>query len=97
MRREKGSEHDEGNSDDEEADEVLAQVIEGLKLEDHEPNEDEEEFKEEEYPWCIICNEDAVLICRECDGEIFCRRCFKECHMDADIRCHSGEPYNPKK
>ena len=87
--------NEEQSDDDDEAEQVMAQVIEGLRLENHDP--EEEEFKEAEYPWCIICNEDAVLICRECDDEIFCRRCFKECHMDEDIRSHSGETYKPKK
>ena len=40
------------SSDEEEKEEILAQVIESLKLEDHDPSGDEEdEFKVEEYPW----------------------------------------------
>ena len=86
---------DSESSDDEEAkEEVLTQVIESLRLEDHDPDEEEEkEFKMEEYPWCIICNEDANLRCRECDGDLYCTRCFKECHKDYDIRDHTGESY----
>ena len=82
------------SSEDEDA---INDVIESLKLEDHDPmDQDEQEFKPEEYPWCIICNEDAVLRCQQCDGDLFCKRCFRECHLDADIRNHSGKPYTKK-
>ena len=89
----KSDKEDSESSDEEAKEEILTQVIESLRLEDHDPDEEEKEFKMEEYPWCIICNEDANLRCRECDGDLYCTRCFKECHKDYDIRDHTGEHY----
>lgn len=49
----------------------------------------------EELPWCTICNEDAVLRCFSCDGDLFCRSCFKECHDDdEEWRGHKTEPFS---
>ena len=30
--------------------------------------------------WCIVCLEDATLRCVDCDGDLFCDRCFAEFH-----------------
>ena len=89
----KSDKEDSESSDEEAKEEILTQVIESLRLEDDDPDEEEKEFKMEEYPWCIICNEDANLRCRECDGDLYCTRCLKECHKDYDIRDHTGEHY----
>ncbi|XP_052562064.1 abscission/NoCut checkpoint regulator [Culex pipiens pallens] len=52
---------------------------------------------EEELPWCTICNEDAVVRCLSCDGDLFCRGCFRECHEDdEDYRAHKTKPYKGK-
>ena len=67
----------ESSSDEDEDD--IAHVIASLRLEDHNPGEEkdeEDEFKEVEYPWCIICNEDATVRCVSCDGDLYCKRCF---------------------
>lgn len=49
----------------------------------------------EELPWCTICNEDAVLRCQSCDGDLFCSACFKECHLDdEEWRGHKTQPYS---
>jgi hypothetical protein len=88
------------DDDEDEAEMVVAQVIDSLTLEEHTPgapDEDSDEFKIKEFPWCIICNEDATLRCLECDGDLYCRSCFKECHKDADIRGHSSEPFKPRE
>ena len=81
----------ESSSDEDE----IADVIASLKLEDHDPGK-EEEFKPVEYPWCIICNDDAVLRCVQCEGDLYCKRCFRECHVDFDTKHHVAETYKRK-
>ncbi|KAJ3022741.1 Abscission/NoCut checkpoint regulator [Thoreauomyces humboldtii] len=41
-----------------------------------------------EEQWCCICNDDAVLICVDCDEDYYCQNCFREGHMDAENRRH---------
>ena len=49
----------------------------------------------EELPWCGICNDDADLRCLNCDRELFCRRCFRECHEEFEMK-HRSEPFKRK-
>jgi hypothetical protein len=32
---------------------------------------------EDEDSWCCLCNGDAVLLCFDCDEDLYCGRCFK--------------------
>lgn len=52
------------------------------------------EVKEEEFPFCIICNDDARLRCPQCSNDLYCKPCFKEFHEDEDD--HKPVPYKPK-
>jgi hypothetical protein len=39
--------------------------------------------------WCCLCNADATVVCPECDGDLFCKRCAKEAHtQDLEISGH---------
>ncbi|KAK6505468.1 hypothetical protein TWF481_007367 [Arthrobotrys musiformis] len=50
--------------------------------------------------WCCICNEDAVVKCLGCDGDLYCTECFNEGHRgnDApyDMKRHKALAYNKK-
>ena len=48
----------------------------------------EAEKSKEELPWCVICNEDAILCCKDCDDDLYCMECFTEFHSDSDTRKH---------
>ncbi|KAI9589320.1 abscission/NoCut checkpoint regulator [Glossina fuscipes] len=49
----------------------------------------------EELPWCNICNEDAVYRCKDCDNELFCAHCFRDCHEDdEEYRNHVKENFS---
>lgn len=50
---------------------------------------------EEELPWCAICNEDATLRCKDCDGQLYCGRCYKEYHDNEEYQLHTKEKYRP--
>ncbi|CAB4394031.1 unnamed protein product [Rhizophagus irregularis] len=48
--------------------------------------------------WCCICNEDAIIKCRDCDGDLYCQSCFNEGHLgshsDYETKQHKFEVYN---
>lgn len=46
--------------------------------------------------WCEICNEDAVIRCRDCHNEKYCRECFHELHEDPDMKRHKPVKYKPR-
>lgn len=37
---------------------------------------------------CTICLEKAEIKCRQCDGDLYCKDCFKECHQESPMREH---------
>ncbi|KAF2756630.1 hypothetical protein EJ05DRAFT_70699 [Pseudovirgaria hyperparasitica] len=50
--------------------------------------------------WCIICNDDATLKCTGCDGDLYCRSCWKEGHTGESAgyeeRMHRTRKYEKK-
>jgi hypothetical protein len=59
------------------------------------PFELPEDDEEEEMPWCCICNDDAVLRCVSCDGDLYCRSCYAEGHPrdDPEMFRHKTQKY----
>ena len=64
----------------------------------HFENESSAENEEKELPWCSICNADAIVRCVEgCDGDLYCSRCFKECHDEIDLKEHKTIVFKPNQ
>ncbi|GAB0100489.1 abscission/NoCut checkpoint regulator [Sergentomyia squamirostris] len=97
---------DDESEDEETAARKIAQkYLEESALEDNILDPDEKELisslpppskDTEELPWCTICNEDATIRCTDCDGELFCRECFKDIHDDEEYKAHRTKAYKGK-
>uniref|UniRef100_A0A182MRI1 FYVE-type domain-containing protein n=1 Tax=Anopheles culicifacies TaxID=139723 RepID=A0A182MRI1_9DIPT len=95
------SDSDEGLTDEELARKLAQRYAEEGRLEAkmHLESELDDERtvaasgEEEELPWCTICNEDAVMRCRGCDNDLYCRACYKEFHYDEDPKEHPTVPF----
>lgn len=101
---------DEGRPEETEAEEtsrIVKQYLEEAKLDDLVLDPEEQELIEgvpqapkkdtEELPFCEICNEDAVCRCVGCDGNLFCKPCFKEFHDEEDYKDHKVKDYRAPK
>ncbi|XP_076815803.1 abscission/NoCut checkpoint regulator-like [Clavelina lepadiformis] len=47
---------------------------------------------EEEFPWCFMCNDDAIIRCITCE-DLFCKTCFRISHKDSDMKGHKTEKF----
>ena len=87
-------------SDEEPTDRILAKILAEARLEDRlsplpldEGGEVGAGGEPEELPWCVICNDDAVVRCRDCGGDLYCGGCFSELHADKYDRKHRTERF----
>ncbi|PSN32324.1 hypothetical protein C0J52_17632 [Blattella germanica] len=46
-----------------------------------------------EFPWCIICNDNAAIRCIDCDDDLYCKQCFKQGHDEWDLKDHKFVPF----
>jgi len=89
------------DNDEESADSVLKQILAEQALEDHlagvEVTGDDYNYDDNvELPWCGICNEDASIRCKGCDGDLYCSACFKEFHIGEDPNEHKPKKFVKK-
>ncbi|KAI0837469.1 hypothetical protein F5Y06DRAFT_270501 [Hypoxylon sp. FL0890] len=52
---------------------------------------------EDQKTWCVVCLEDGAIRCLDCDGDVYCARCWKEMHVGPsagyDERGHRWEKF----
>ncbi|KAG8236182.1 hypothetical protein J437_LFUL013448 [Ladona fulva] len=56
-----------------------AKMEKELQMLDYEEKEQAEIEEQKQFPWCVICNENATQRCIDCDGDLYCDACFREC------------------
>ncbi|XP_046457257.1 abscission/NoCut checkpoint regulator-like isoform X1 [Daphnia pulex] len=98
--KEDKSSDEDSEDEDKQAARIINRVLDEdrLELEDEGICDEGVAAGQEELPWCELCNGDAHLRCFDCDGDLYCRRCWKEIHKDADLKHHRTENYKaPKK
>jgi len=61
------------------------------------PATSEEFGDDDELPFCCICEEDASVRCVDCEMDIFCQRCYRECHVEIEVTDHRTVPYRVPK
>lgn len=83
-----GVEKSESESEEDEVGRVVSQLTEEARLDDGAVMGLDSGPEPSELPWCVICNEDAVVRCRDCGGDLYCAACFSEFHQDRDDRGH---------
>lgn len=101
MDLEKEKDKDNEAEEEEEAnklvEKLLAADVEAEELDslndDTEDNSKSDKETTEEFPWCVICTEDAKIRCFGCDSDLYCMGCFKECHDSLEIKDHKTCPY----
>jgi hypothetical protein len=84
-------------SSDEEVEATIQKAVDEAALEEKLGDDSEDNEKEEELPWCIICNEDATVMCLDCDNDLYCKSCFSQGHDEWQLQHHRNVPFTPKK
>ena len=78
----------ESESEEDEVGRVVSQLTEEARLDDGAVTGLDSGPEPSELPWCVVCNEDAVVRCRDCGGDLYCAACFSEFHQDREDRGH---------
>ena len=50
-------------------------------------------YPADELPWCCICNDDADIVCQDCNNDLYCMRCFKHGHEEFAMYSHRYQLY----
>jgi hypothetical protein len=55
------------------------------------------DFYDETEDWCVICNEDGVITCKDCENDLYCSSCFKLEHSEPSMKVHKSLKYVKRK